>query len=375
MLLALGILRTFQVVFYALLFFQSDGIPLPAHQRLTPTVLPISKQQIPMITTPEITFALNAVRRAALLVQQIQSEMVSDALTKGDKSPVTIADFAAQALVSQMLLAQYPNDPLVGEEDSAALQTPEERPTLEQITAFVRREISAATPESVCRWIDHGRAANAPRFWTLDPIDGTKGFLRGDQYAVAFALIVDGAVQIGVLGCPNLTDAATLNFGGRGSLVFAARGQGTWVTTLHGDAPFKQLRVSSQADVSQARILRSFESGHTNADKIDEMAAVLGIHAEPVRMDSQAKYALMAAGAGELMLRLLSPKQPNYREKIWDQAAGSLVIEEAGGRVSDLSGKPFDFSAGRELINNRGVLASNGRLHAAALGALAQIGA
>lgn len=328
-----------------------------------------------MITTPEITFALNAVRCAALLVQQIQSEMVSNALTKGDKSPVTIADFAAQALVSQMLLTEYPNDPLVGEEDSSALQTPEERATLERITAFVRREIPAATPESVCRWIDHGRAANAPRFWTLDPIDGTKGFLRGDQYAVALALIVDAQVQIGVLGCPNLANAATPDFGGPGSLVIAARGQGTWMTTLHGNAPFQQLHVSSQTDVAQARILRSFEAGHTNADQIDELAAVLGIQAEPVRMDSQAKYALMAAGAGELMLRLLSPKQPNYREKIWDQAAGSLVIEEAGGRVTDLSGKPFDFSTGRELIHNRGVLASNGVLHAAALGVLEQIGA
>lgn len=328
-----------------------------------------------MITTPEITFALNAVRRAALLVQQVQAEMVSDALTKGDKSPVTVADFAAQALVSQMLLTEYPNDPLVGEEDSAVLQTPEERVTLERITAFVGRAVPAANPESVCNWIDHGRAANAPRFWTLDPIDGTKGFLRGDQYAVALALIVDEQVQIGVLGCPNLTDGAIPDFNGRGSLVLAARGQGTWVTTLQDVSPFKPLRVSSQADAAQARILRSFESGHTNADQIDEMAALLGIHAEPVRMDSQAKYALMAAGAGELMLRLLSPKQPNYREKIWDQAAGSLVIEEAGGRVTDLSGKPFDFSAGRELIHNRGVLASNGTLHAAALGALAQIGA
>ena len=55
-------------------------------------------------------------------------------------------------------------------------------------------------------------------------------------------------------------------------------------------------------------------------------------------MDSQAKYAVLAAGGGDVNLRLLSPSRPDYREKIWDQAAGSIVVEEAGGRVSDLNG-------------------------------------
>jgi 3'(2'), 5'-bisphosphate nucleotidase len=90
-------------------------------------------------------------------------------------------------------------------------------------------------------------------------------------------------------------------------------------------------------------------------------------------MDSQAKYAVLAAGAGDLLFRLLSPKQPDYREKIWDQAAGSLVVEAAGGRISDLDGQPLDFTAGRTLARNRGVLASNGYLHEAALQALRRI--
>ena len=60
--------------------------------------------------------------------------------------------------------------------------------------------------EQVCRWIDHGGGSQySERFWTLDPIDGTKGFLRGEQYAVALALIVDGRVAVAALACPNLT--------------------------------------------------------------------------------------------------------------------------------------------------------------------------
>ena len=122
-------------------------------------------------------------------------------------------------------------------------------------------------------------------------------------------------------------------------------------------------------------MLRSFEAGHTNVGQIDQFADTLGIRAAPVLMDSQAKYAVLAAGKGDLILRLLSADQPDYREKAWDQAAGSLVVEEAGGRATDLDGRPFDFSAGRVLVNNHGVVVSNGHLHEAALRALREIGA
>jgi 3'(2'), 5'-bisphosphate nucleotidase len=135
------------------------------------------------------------------------------------------------------------------------------------------------------------------------------------------------------------------------------------------------LRVSACNEPGQARLLRSYESGHTNVDLIDEFARSLGIRAEPARMDSQAKYAVLASGHGELLLRLISPSQPDYREKIWDQAAGSLVIEEAGGQISDLFGKPLDFRTGRTLTHNRGILASNLRLHPVALQTLVAIGA
>jgi 3'(2'), 5'-bisphosphate nucleotidase len=158
-------------------------------------------------------------------------------------------------------------------------------------------------------------------------------------------------------------------------LLIAARGQGAWITPLAGEDRFTRLQVSSRGDPAEARLLRSFEAGHTNVAQIEQFAAALGIRAEPVLMDSQAKYAVLAAGQGDIILRLLSPERPDYREKAWDQAAGSLVVEEAGGRASDLEGKPFDFTPGRELIHNRGVLVSNGSLHPAALLALKGIGA
>lgn len=327
------------------------------------------------LNAPETIFALQAVRQASLLVKQVQAELTGAALTKGDRSPVTVADFASQALVGCLLGQAFPNDPLVAEEDSKDLGSPEQEAMLARVTGFARRALPEATPEKVCAWIDRGGASSAPRYWTLDPIDGTKGFLRGDQYAVALALVVDGRVQVGVLGCPNLTDAYLSDLNGPGSLVVGMRGEGAWTTSLVEPGAYTQLHISQTGDPKMMRILRSFEAGHTDAGLIEEFAQYLGVEREPVRMDSQAKYAVLAAGGGELMVRLLSPEKPDYREKVWDQAAGSIIVEEAGGRVSDLNGQALDFAQGRTLKNNRGVLASNGYLHPIAQQTLKELGA
>jgi len=324
----------------------------------------------------ETKFALDIVRQTSLLVKQVQAEMVTPALTKGDRSPVTVADFASQALIGWALSERFPDHPLVGEEDATELRQPAGEQTLEQVTHFVSNFIPSTNPERVCYWIDKGADEPANIFWTLDPIDGTKGFLRGDQYAVALALIENGQVQIGVLGCPNLEDGYKSNSGGEGTLAIAVRGGGAWITTLEAEnQTFHELHVSDTSFGSQARLLRSYESGHTNIGQIDYFARELAVEVEPVRMDSQAKYVVLASGRGELYLRLLSSKQPDYKEKIWDQAAGSLIVEEAGGRVSDLHGERLDFTTGRMLLNNRGILASNNLLHEEALEALREINA
>jgi 3'(2'), 5'-bisphosphate nucleotidase len=135
------------------------------------------------------------------------------------------------------------------------------------------------------------------------------------------------------------------------------------------------MKVSNRKNPVQARLLRSVESGHTNTGQIGQIVDRLGITAPPVPMDSQAKYAALAAGQGDVLVRLLSTSRPDYREAIWDQAAGSIVVEEAGGRVSDADGKPLDFTTGRRLTSNRGVLATNGHLHDAIVSAISAIGA
>jgi 3'(2'), 5'-bisphosphate nucleotidase len=322
----------------------------------------------------EAEFALHAVRIAARLCRRIQSEMIAPSLTKLDRSPVTVADFASQAVVASMLARAFPEDSLVAEEDSRALRSPDQVQTLEAVTTYVSSLYPDVTADMVCGWIDRGTGLPEGRFWVLDPIDGTKGFLRGDQYVVALALVEGDRVMLGALGCPNLNQDLEPEIGGPGSAVIAVRGQGAWATGLEGNA-FTGITVSRQAEAAQARLLRSFESGHTDSHKVDQLVTVLGIQCPPILMDSQAKYAVLAGGGGELLFRLLSPSKPEYVEWIWDQAAGSIIVEEAGGRVSDLRGRPLDFSRGRRLTKNVGVLVSNGRLHEKALQALRAVGA
>jgi 3'(2'), 5'-bisphosphate nucleotidase len=90
-------------------------------------------------------------------------------------------------------------------------------------------------------------------------------------------------------------------------------------------------------------------------------------------MDSQAKHVALAAGMGDVLLRF--PPPSGRHDAIWDQAAGSIVIEEAGGLVTDLTGGPLDFTAGSRLSNNQGIAASNGDLHPAVIGAIARASA
>ena len=131
------------------------------------------------------------------------------------------------------------------------------------------------------------------------------------------------------------------------------------------------LSVSDCREANRARLVRSFAAEHTNIELVDRLAGELGTDAPPLRVDSQVKYALLAAGKAELMLRVLPADNPLYHEKIWDVAAGSLIVQEAGGCVTDLDGRVLDFGAGRTLAHNRGVIASNGLLHSAALQAIA----
>ena len=314
----------------------------------------------------ELAAAVRSVRIAGRVTRRLQQSLQGSFLTKEDRSPVTVADYAAQALVSLTLPR---GEAIVGEETAAALEGADGRETLDRVVAAVRSELPDASAEDVRAAIDRCSDAGGAKgtFWVLDPIDGTKGFLRGDQYAIALGLMEDGEVVGGVLGCPNLPSRL-----GRGCLFVAERGRGAHELPFEEDGgSARRIGVSAVSSSGDAAFCESAEAMHSDHDRHARIAGRLGVTAPPVRMDSQCKYGAIARGDASIYLRL--PSSRTYREKIWDHAAGFIVVSEAGGAVTDAYGRPLDFSMGRTLDGNRGVVATNGLLHGAVLDAAAAV--
>ncbi len=300
--------------------------------------------------------AIDAVRQASNICSTVQAQLVAeDSLTKKDRSPVTVADFASQAVICHRLHQAFPEIAIVAEEDADSLRSDENRELLQKIKSF----LPDWSDEEILQRIDLGNGESSELFWTLDPIDGTKGFLRNDQYAVALALIKNGEPVLGVLGCPNLPFDSTDT---DGTLMYAVQGQGSFAMPLNGGDPIR-VHVSSNEPEGTVRFLESVEAGHSNHSLQGQIMGHFGEKAQSVRYDSQVKYAVLARDMADVYLRLPNPSQPDYREKIWDHAAGYAIVKEAGGRVTDMFGKPLEFTHGKKLTANRGVVATNGKLH------------
>ncbi len=318
--------------------------------------------------------ALEAVVEAAQLCQAVRAELAAaGTLEKSDRSPVTVADFGAQALICRRLGAAFPNDPIVAEEDSSDLRHSSRVALLESVLHYVGAHAPEATPARLCEWIDYGNGSVDTRFWTVDPIDGTKGFLRGDQYAIALALVENGVVQLGVLGCPALPIDLSQPSGPVGSLFAAVRGGGSVVTEADGSRP-RPVAVSSGSEAHGNRFVESVESGHGDAERQESVARAVGFTNPPLKLDSQVKYGAIARGDASLYLRFPAPESSRYREKIWDHAAGAVIVEEAGGRVTDMYGRELPFGLSAELSEGAGIVASSGVIHEVVLAALAELG-
>ena len=340
----------------------------------------------------ELRIASLAVQRATLLTQRVFHERVKGTELKDDKSPVTIGDYGSQALIIHALQHNFPADQIVGEEDAASLRSNDKQ--REQVWAAVEgvslkdsADSELGGPirdqEAMLAALDAGNSAGGPkgRHWALDPIDGTLGFLRGGQYAVCLALIVDGEVEVGVLGCPNLpvddkaplsADVGDAEHHQRGVLFAAVRGKGATSRPLGDGNLLQQKSIAMKApNIHDATFCESVEAGHSSHGDQAAIAEKLGITKPSVRMDSQSKYGSVARGAGDIYLRL--PVRETYQEKIWDHASGDLIVRESGGTVTDAEGKRLDFGIGRTLKNNKGVVAAPNALHEEVLAVVKEV--
>lgn len=324
--------------------------------------------------------ALEAVASACRIARGVQKnlEQVRE-ITKDDRSPVTVADYAVQAIVALELARILGDDDLriVGEEHAGALREDKNAAVREAVVQSVKLVHPGLDEVAILNAIDScDHDGSASSYWTLDPVDGTKGFLRGQQYAIALAHIEHGEVKLGVMGCPNLpmNQSMPLDEADKRGVIYAASaGYGTWeyqADDVHGSP--NHIKELPEEPNEPLRVCESVESGHSNQSGTGQLIDKLGGAGEPARLDSQAKYAVVARGQADAYLRL--PTSKAYVEKIWDHAAGMLIATEAGAVVSDAFGKPLDFTHGRLLSANKGIVCAVAHWHGRIVDGIAELG-
>jgi len=304
------------------------------------------------------------------------------ALAKADESPVTVADFAGQALIVRALQRYFPGEAVVGEESAELLREPSAAGLRAAIVELVRPHWPGVDEAALLAAIDGGTARDpGTDRWTLDPIDGTRGFVRGGQYAVCLAWLVDDRPLLGVLGCPALAPDPSAPLAvqdPRGVVLWAVEGGPAMV--LPGGADPRASEAESGARLAASAplergpeqlapivLVQSVDRGHTDQDAAERAFAALGRPYTVLHADSQAKYGLVARGQAHALVRVPTSERAEW---IWDHAPGDLLARAAGCVVSDLDGRALDFGHGARLVANRGLVCAHPAVHAPLLRAL-----
>ncbi len=231
--------------------------------------------------------------------------------------PVTIADKEASRIIVDGLEAAFPDDAILSEEE----------------------------PD------DMGRRLASSRVWIIDPVDGTAGFVKKDgDFAVQIGLAEDGVPVVGVVFLPF-----------HDLMSYAVKGGGSF-TASRLDEP-KQMHVSKTADLAEMTAAISRNHPSKNMARILEHFAFKGV----VRRGSVGlKTGLIADRSCDIYIH------PSPRTKLWDTCAPQIILEEAGGRLTDIFGGDMRYGDA-ELQNLNGILATNGVGHEKAVGRLSQL--
>jgi 3'(2'),5'-bisphosphate nucleotidase len=261
------------------------------------------------VTSSDLQAALVAARAAALAAGALlgpEAGRIHPTSAKGDGSPVTSLDLAADRIIQSHLRGAFPGDQVLSEE----------------------------SPDPVA-------PEDGGRFWLVDPLDGTRDFAAGSpEFAIHIALVAGGRPVVAVV----LQPATSVLFE-----AIAGAGAFRW-----REGNRQSIAVSGTASLENYRV---GVSRRAPGDRLNQLLAgsPLGRRAVP----QGASLKLTAVAAGELDATLCL----HDREKIWDSCAPGLIISEAGGRVTDVDGRPLPY--GSDPVHHRGIVTSNGRCHEA----------
>ncbi len=263
----------------------------------------------------ELRLALELVREAGAAILDLYEGPldIQQKADADDREPVTQADKLANEIIVKRLAREFPEDGILAEES-----------------------------------IDTERRLGKSRVWMIDPLDGTTGFIDGNgDFAVQIGLAENGVCVLGVVYQP-LT----------GVLYRAVRGGGAWVE--RPEAEPERARVSNRIDLSTMRLAAS--RSH-RSPRMDKVVQKFGVKQEVRRGSVGIKVGLIVEQQCDLYVHL-SP-----RTKQWDTCAPEIILQEAGGKLTDLFGRPLRYNS-PEVQNRNGIVASNGVAHQEVIDAL-----
>lgn len=388
--------------------------------------------------TAELDTALRAVHLASLLTKSHLLNHLSSktstpgsgsvsASTKSDDSEVTTADFASQAVIISVLHHVFPDDVFIAEESGEMLRGDGEEArrlrgrvwelvgTVREVQGKYTRDeeemVDVKLPGSMDEMIDlidlgqhggHSKTSGtdlARRTWILDPIDGTKTYIRGQQYVVCLCLVEHGEQQVAVFGCPSLSieerdaqgrvriEEGLVDLRGDGGwIVSCVKGSGVELARMKSPMERRGLDevigwggneveqvdgVSDGDDESSAPILLSFTdsaaSPHTSKDlhrKIFQHFASPSAPSPVIPLDiwsMQLKYVLLTLRASGADAMIRTPPTSAYHASVWDHAGGQLLLRESEGVLTDAEGVEFLLDGSmRKLEQNWGVCGIRG---------------
>ncbi|KAM7525131.1 hypothetical protein LguiA_015033 [Lonicera macranthoides] len=353
----------------------------------------------------ELEIAVRTVHMACLVCEKVQESLGSrvndQAQCKDDYCPVRIAACSVQATVSRVLSEAFgiQNIPIVSQEDNKTLS----KANLEAVVKTVNMSLAEAprfgfpvtknleTTEVLEAITKTSSLPLNGRFWVLNPFDSASEFIHGGQYAITLALIEEGEVVVGVLACPNytlkkemlsyqnnyrtiifkLTSQKVFESLDKGCVIYTSRGSGNvWTQPLIGGEKTlvwpnfaMKVRAFVVDNLELATFCEPVEKVNASHSFTAGLAHSMGLRNQPLLVHNTLKYMAIARGEADVFMKF---ERAGHKEKIRDHAAGSIIIQEAGGVVTDARGRPLDFSKGVYLERiDRGIVACAGaKLHA-----------
>ena len=257
----------------------------------------------------ELQIATSLAQKAGVeILEHYSREIIAEEKLGVDMhyEPVTAADRAASRIIVEGLAEAFPDDAILSEEEDDVVAV----------------------------------RLGSERVWIIDPIDGTAGFVKKDgDFAVQIGLAEQGKAVVGVVLLPF-----------HGVTYYAAKGAGAFKESADGST---QVRASTETDYS--KMYMAVSRNHPSP-KIRNVFQSLGLAGELNRGSVGLKIGLIAEKACDLYIHL-SP-----RTKLWDTCAPQVILEEAGGRLTDLFGEEFRYDI-EDLQNHGGICATNGPAH------------